>query len=129
MSTRLCTGILVVLTALPYARSFALDDKVAHIGVSAIFGAGAETFLHHRTDFDNVELVALGTLLGSVPGLGKEIFDSQQNGNEFSGRDLAADVAGAFSGALLSNLFNNAIEVRIESDARRSINLVLNKHF
>ena len=129
MSTRRFIGILLVLSCLPYARSFAIDDKAAHFGISAVFGAGAETFLHYRTDFDDLELVALGTLLGSVPGLGKEIIDSQQNGNEFSGRDLAADVAGAFTGALLSNLFNNAIEVRIESDAGRSINLVFDKHF
>ena len=129
MPTRLFMAMLMVLISLPSARSFALDDKAAHFGVSALFGAGAETFLHHRTDFNDVELVALGTLLGSLPGLGKEIFDSQQNGNEFSGRDLAADVAGAFSGALLSNLFNNAIEVRFESAAGRSINLVLGKHF
>jgi len=121
--------VVMVLAGLPCANSFAFDDKTAHFGLSALFGAGAETFLHYRTDFENVETVALGTLLGSAPGLAKEIIDSQDDGNEFSGRDLAADVAGAFSGALLSNLFNNAIQVRIESGADQRVNVVFNKVF
>lgn len=119
----------MVFAGLPCTNSSAVDDKTAHFGLSALFGAGAETYLHHNTEFDDVETVALGTLLGSAPGLAKEIIDSQEDGNEFSGRDLAADVAGAFSGALLSNLFNNAIRVHIESAADQQINLVFDKYF
>lgn len=129
MPKRLFICLVAVLFSLPYANSAAVDDKTAHFGLSALFGAGAETYLHYRSEFEDVEKVALGTLLGSVPGLAKEIIDSQEDGNEFSGRDLAADVAGAFSGALLSNLFNNAIQLRIESAARPQLHLVFNRNF
>jgi len=119
----------MVLVGFSCANSFAVDDKTAHFGLSALFGASAETVLHYRTGVETVERVALATLLGSVPGLAKEISDSQQDGNEFSGRDLAADVAGAFSGAFLSNLFNNAIQVRIESGDGKRLSVVLGKQF
>jgi uncharacterized protein YfiM (DUF2279 family) len=119
----------MMLAAFPCANSFAFDDKTAHFGISALFGAGAETVLHYRTDFEDVERVALGTLLGSVPGLAKEIIDSQEDGNKFSGGDMAADVAGAFSGAFLSNLFNNAIQVRIESGDEQQLSVVFDKQF
>jgi uncharacterized protein YfiM (DUF2279 family) len=129
MRPKLYAYVAMVFAGLPCTNSSAVDDKTAHFGLSALFGAGAETYLHHNTEFDDVETVALGTLLGSAPGLAKEIIDSQEDGNEFSGRDLAADVAGAFSGALLSNLFNNAIRVHIESAADQQINLVFDKYF
>jgi uncharacterized protein YfiM (DUF2279 family) len=129
MGRKLFIGIVMMLAGFPSANSFAVDDKVAHFGLSALFGAGAETVLHYRTDFEDVERIALGTLLGSVPGLANEIIDSQQDGNEFSGSDLTADVAGAFSGAFLSNLFNNAIQVRIESGDGKQVGIVLGKQF
>ena len=129
MSRKFVICLVMMLAGFPCANSFAFDDKIAHFGLSALFGAGAETILHYRTDFEDVERVALGTLLGSVPGLAKEIIDSQEDGNEFSGSDLTADVAGAFSGALLSNLFNNAIQVRIESGGEKQVSVVLDRKF
>lgn len=121
--------VVMTLAAFSCSKSFAVDDKTAHFGLSALFGAGAESFLHYRTDFEEFERVALATLLGSAPGLAKEIIDSQQDGNNFSGRDLTADVAGAFSGAFLSNLFNNAIQVHIESADGKQLSVVFGKNF
>jgi uncharacterized protein YfiM (DUF2279 family) len=129
MARKLFICVVMMLAGFPCANSFAVDDKTAHFGLSALFGVGAETVLHYRTDFEDVERVALGTLLGSVPGLAKEIIDSQQDGNEFSGRDLTADVAGAFSGAFLSNLFNNAVQVRIAPGDGKRVSVVLDKQF
>jgi len=129
MNRKLFICVVMMLSALPCANSFAVDDKTAHFGLSALFGAGAETILHYRTDFEDVERVALGTLLGSAPGMAKEIIDSQEDGNEFSGRDLTADVAGAFSGALLSNLFNNAIQVHIGSGDEKQLSVLLDMKF
>jgi len=129
MDKKLFLCIVMMLAGFPCVNSFAVDDKTAHFGLSALFGAGAETVLHYRTDFEDVERVALGTLLGSIPGLAKEIIDSRQDGNEFSGRDLTADVAGAFSGAFLSHLFNNAIQVRLESGDGKQLSVVLDKQF
>jgi len=119
--------VVMIFAAFASADSLAVDDKTAHFGLSALFGAGAETVLHYRTDLESVHRVAVGTLLGSVPGLAKEIADSQQDGNEFSGSDLTADVAGAFFGAFLSNLFNSAIQIQVESDGGAQLSVVLGK--
>jgi len=129
MGGKLFIRIAMMLAGFYCANSFAVDDKTAHFGLSAFFGAGAETVLHYRADVEDIERVALATLLGSMPGLAKEMIDSQQDGNEFSGRDLTADVAGAFSGAFLSNLFNNAIQVRIESGSGDQLSVVFGKQF
>ncbi|MEA3242560.1 MAG: hypothetical protein U9Q19_03865, partial [Pseudomonadota bacterium] len=75
MSRKFVICLVMMLAGFPCANSFAFDDKTAHFGLSALFGAGAETILHYRTDFEDVERVALGTLLGSMPGLAKEIID------------------------------------------------------
>ena len=69
MSRKLFICFVMMLAGFSCANSFAVDDKAAHFGLSALFGAGAETFLNYRTDFEDVERVALGTLLGSAPGL------------------------------------------------------------
>jgi hypothetical protein len=61
--------------------------------------AAAETYVHYKTDLKAPSRVLLGTAVGSLPGLGKELTDS-----EFSGSDMAADVCGAFLGALIANL-------------------------
>ena len=121
--------VVMIFAAFACADSLAFDDKTAHFGLSALFGAGAETVLHYRTDLESVHRVAVGTLLGSVPGLAKEIADSQQDGNEFSGSDLTADVAGAFFGAFLGNLLNSAIQIQVESDGGAQLSVVLGKQF
>jgi uncharacterized protein YfiM (DUF2279 family) len=121
--------VVMIFAGFACADSLAFDDKTAHFGLSALFGAGAETVLHYRTDLESVDRVAVGTLLGSVPGLAKEIADSQQDGNEFSGSDLTADVAGAFFGAFLGNLLNSAIQIQVESDGGAQLSVVLGKQF
>jgi hypothetical protein len=60
-------------------------------------------------------------------GPGKEIADSREDGNEFSGSDLGADIAGAFSGAFLSSLFNNAIQLRVEATDGKRVNILFAK--
>jgi uncharacterized protein YfiM (DUF2279 family) len=127
MGRKAITCLITLLVTLPGANTLAFDDKTAHFGISALFGAGAETVLHYRTDLEDVPRVAIATVLGSLPGLAKEIADSQEDGNEFSGRDLGADIAGAFTGALLSNLFNNAIQLRVEATDGKRINILFAK--
>lgn len=106
-----------------------MDDKVAHFSLSALFGAGAETILHYNTDLKDVGRVAAGTVLGTLPGLAKEIADSQESDNEFSQGDMLANMAGAFSGALLGNLVNNAIQVRVETDGKKQVSFLLRGKF
>jgi uncharacterized protein YfiM (DUF2279 family) len=92
----------------------AADDKLLHFGVSSLFGAASESYLHYKTNLKTPGRLIWGTTLGSIPGLAKEIIDSTKKDNHFSGGDMAADIGGAFVGALVANIFNNAIQVKIE---------------
>lgn len=74
------------------------SDKLKHFAISAPFGAlGA--YLTRDTEHP----VIYGTLIGTVPGLIKEGIDGTCRSSGFSYKDLVADVAGALSGAVLTN--------------------------
>ena len=92
----------------------AADDKLLHFGVSSLFGAASESYLHYETNLKTPGRLIWGTTLGTIPGLAKEIIDSTKRDNSFSTGDMAANIAGAFVGAVVANLFNNAIQVKIE---------------
>ena len=106
----------------------AADDEVQHFGVSAICGAGIETYLHHKTELGTPGRMFLGTMLGSIHGLTKEIIDSSQEDNYFSESDMIADVVGALVGTVVSSVLNDVIRVRIErrKEKRISLSLVYN---
>jgi VanZ family protein len=90
-------------------------DTALHVGISSLFGAAGETYFHYKTDLEAPGRVLLGTFVGSLPGLAKELTDSR-----FSGSDMAADVAGAFLGALVANFVNNRLKVNVERQARKT---------
>jgi len=104
--------IIAISTANKYAS--AEDNKLLHFGISSVFGAASESYLHYTTKLKTSGRIILGTALGSAPGLAKEIIDSTKKGNRFSGGDMAADIAGAFIGAVIGNFVNNIIQVKIE---------------
>ncbi|MGC2061966.1 MAG: hypothetical protein WA610_03245 [Thermodesulfovibrionales bacterium] len=91
------------------------NDAALHAGLSSLFGAAGETYFHYHTDLEAPGRVLFGTLVGSLPGLAKELTDSR-----FSGSDMAADVAGALLGALVANFVNNRLKVSVERQARKT---------
>jgi hypothetical protein len=95
------------------------DTDSLHFGLSVIFGAAGESIIHYKTKAVTVERIIYGTVLGSLPGLGKEIADSTQEDNHFSGSSFAADVAGAFVGAVLANFVNEAIRVSADVEQKK----------
>jgi uncharacterized protein YfiM (DUF2279 family) len=107
--------ILLIFLSISNNTVFAVDDTLLHFGVSSVFGAAGESFLHYKTNLKTSGRILLGTALGSLPGLVKELIDSTEKGNYFSGTDLAADIAGAFIGALLANIVNNTIQIKIKN--------------
>ena len=75
------------------------SNSVKHYGFSAVFGFTSETIIHKNfTSLNDIEKVSYATLLGSTPGLIKELTD-----DKFSNEDMAFNVAGALTGALISN--------------------------
>lgn len=112
--------VLIILLLMP-ATSFAASTDGLHLGLSAVFGAASETVLHYKTDINDAGRITLGTVLGSLPGLAKEISDGTEEDNHFSGRQMAIDVAGAFVGAVIADLINNKIQMRIETNTKSTV--------
>lgn len=115
----LVTTLAASLCLIIPAVSFASDNEALHFGVSTILGAAGETIIHHKTKMGAAERIGYGTVLGSLPGLAKEIIDSTKNDNHFSGKDMAANVAGAFVGSVIANWFNNKILVSVEMEQKK----------
>jgi len=65
------------------------DDKNKHFVVSTVLSSAAYSVCENRT---------CAFAVAMVPGILKEVYDSQQEGNHFSGKDLAWDALGAFVG-------------------------------
>lgn len=107
--------MIIIFISISSKNLCGADDKLEHFGFSSLFGAAGETYLHYKTDLNASKRIILGATLGTVPGFIKEIIDSTEKGNHFSGTDLAADVAGAFLGAIVANLVNNMIHVKVKT--------------
>lgn len=109
LTNRVTAVVIILISALMVpVFCFGADnsDKALHAGISSLFGVAGETYLHYHTDLEAPSRVLLGTVVGSLPGLAKELADSR-----FSGSDMAADVAGAFLGALAANFVNTRLKV------------------
>ena len=101
------------------------SNSAKHYGFSAVFGFTSETIIHKNfSQLGDIEKVSYATILGSTPGLIKELTD-----DKFSNEDMAFNVAGALTGALLSNYLNNNTSIFIshnEEEKSTKINLAYN---
>ena len=100
---------------------FAEDSNSGkHFAYSAIFGYASETFIHDRyKTLNDYEKVGYSTIIGTLPGLAKELSDTK-----FDNEDLAFDIAGAFAGSLLSNYLNNNVFVTVNHDSKKKSTVV-----
>jgi len=91
------------------------SNSIKHYGFSALFGFASETIVHNEyTHLDDFDKIALGTAIGSVPGLFKELTD-----DHFSTSDMAFDIAGAFTGAIFSNYLNNNTSIFVTHNKKK----------
>ncbi len=126
---RYCLAAVIVFVCIVIPSiSFADGDAALHFGLSTIFGAAGESIVHYNTKTTTAERIIYGTLLGSLPGLAKEIIDSTESDNHFSGTDMAANVAGAFAGSVLANLINNKLQVSVDAE-RKKVALAIGYEF
>ena len=101
------------------------SNSVKHYCFSAVFGFASETIIHKNfTQLGDIEKVSYATILGSTPGLIKELTD-----DKFSNEDMAFNFAGALTGALLSNYLNNNTSIFVthsQEEKSTKINLAYN---
>lgn len=76
-------------------------DKALHFGVSAPFGALGAALVPR--DAGTGPRLLYGAVLGSLPGLAKEVSDFRRPGADASPRDMAFNVLGAAFGALVAD--------------------------
>lgn len=83
------------------------NDKAEHAVFGALFG------LAGRLQFRDNRWHALA--VPAAVGLAKEVFDSTQRGNHFSGKDLAATIAGGVLGVAVGDgliyIFRDQVKV------------------
>jgi uncharacterized protein YfiM (DUF2279 family) len=77
------------------------QDKALHFSVSAPFGTLGMVMAQRMGATAPVERVLWGALIGTVPGLTKELVDWRSQSGTASGKDLLANFAGALLGATL----------------------------
>lgn len=77
------------------------QDKVKHFGMSAPLGMMGSAMIPQRASA--TERILYGTLLGSLPGLAKELSDLGRPGSTASMKDMAFNVLGAALGASLGD--------------------------
>lgn len=80
--------------------SWSGKDKLQHFGLSIPLG-----MLGTHMARNSSNPVLYGTLIGTAPGLVKELLDARCQGSGFSYKDLTADVLGSLSGAYLGNMY------------------------
>jgi putative lipoprotein len=77
------------------------SDKALHLGLSAPFGMIGASVASREAG--TVERVAVGTLIGSLPGLAKELADTQRPGATPSMKDMTYNLLGAALGAAVGD--------------------------
>jgi len=84
-------AISVLIGAPAYAAddTWNSSDKLSHMAVSAALGTASGAYFENKW-------TAFGVAM--IPGVVKEIIDSRDRGNRFSGKDLAANAIGAAVG-------------------------------
>ena len=78
------------------------EDKGLHLAVSGALGAGVYTTLWLAGDDPRPLRLVLSASLSLLPGLAKEIYDSGQQGNVFSGKDMLFNALGVAAGITLA---------------------------
>ena len=117
---KLKTVIVIVLLLIPVSSFASQDNYLLHVGLSSIFGAAGESYLHYKTDLGITKRIIYGTIIGSVPGFAKEVMDSRKENNYFSGTQMLANVAGAFLGSVIANHINEKIQINIDNRGKKT---------
>jgi hypothetical protein len=113
MTRRITLLIILSLLIMIPLTSFADDNFDQHFTLSVLFGAIGETTVHNRETFNVTKKILVGTVIGSVPGLIKEIGDSTNNNNYFSETQILYDVMGSAVGSIIAYKYHSRTKVNV----------------
>jgi len=125
MIRKIAMLLIFSLVILIPRSSFASDGNFGeHFTVSMVLGAVGETAVHNRETFNAPTKILLGTVIGSVPGLIKEISDSTDSNNHFSEEQMLYDVMGSAVGSFIAYKVNSRTKVNVSgADGGATISL------
>ncbi len=108
--------IFSLLLLIPHS-SFAWDENFdQHFTLSMLFGAIGETIVHNRETYGVSKKIIAGAVLGTVPGLIKEISDNTESNNSFSEDQILYDVSGSTVGSLIAYKYNSRTKVKVSKE-------------
>ena len=97
---KLLTIFMLVSSLLLSEESFfKQDDKQTHMQVTAVIGFVASN-IAYDVGYTEAEAFWIGVASALAIGLGKELLDSQSDGNKFDGEDMLANGIGGAIGSL-----------------------------
>jgi VanZ family protein len=127
MTGKIAALMIPVLIMLLPCSSFAADDNFGeHFSYSVLFGTIGETCVHTRENFNAPMKILTGTVIGTFPGLVKEIGDSTSKNNHFSVEQLMYDMMGSAVGSVIAYNFHNRTKVAV---SRKEETLLLTFHY
>ena len=115
MTRRIILLLILSLLILIPSSSFADDNFGQHFTISILMGAIGETTIHNRENFNAPMKILAGTVIGTVPGVIKEIFDSTDSDNYFSGEQVLYDAMGSAVGSFIAYKFNSRTKVNVST--------------
>jgi VanZ family protein len=107
---------ILISLSLIYSSAVAIEnDKKKHFGVSLAIGTAVGIYINSKyqenSDMNNI---LIATSISMVPGLLKEVYDSGQTNNYFSGEDLLYDLLGSVVGSITGNYIGNRLFVDVK---------------
>jgi len=109
--------------------TFADDNNFGqHFGWSAIMGVFGETTVHERETFNVPMKILVGTVIGTVPGVIKEIFDGTESDNHFSEEQVLYDVMGSAVGSIIAYKYNSRTKVNVSGTEGGAIISLLHRY-
>ena len=92
--------LLLIALLLESSAASAKTDTELHIEYTAAISSGAGFFCQHILSLNKLESFACGVSAGMAAGIAKEVKDSREPHNNFSGHDIRNDVVGSLAGAM-----------------------------
>jgi len=91
------------------------QDKKKHLGISFALGNATALYMQYNYPHNSyAKNLLISTSLATIPGIVKELSDSQKNNNHFSSADLTYDILGSFLGAITGVTIGKKIFVNIK---------------